>query len=56
MYRALCKVFKVGCDKFNAAWKHQSGIEWNAILWLNDQRSALAFNAKLVEFQKNQER
>lgn len=25
------------------------------ILWLNDQRSALAFNAKLVEFQKNQE-
>ena len=25
------------------------------IMWLNDQRSALAFNAKLVEFQKNQE-
>lgn len=25
------------------------------ILLLNDQRSALAFNAKLVEFQKNQE-
>lgn len=26
------------------------------ILWLNDRRSAMAFNAKLVEFQKNQER
>lgn len=25
------------------------------ILWLNDQRSAMAFNAKLVEFQKKQE-
>lgn len=25
------------------------------IMWLNDQRSAVAFNAKLVEFQKNQE-
>ena len=25
------------------------------ILWLNDRRSAMIFNAKLVEFQKNQE-
>lgn len=25
------------------------------IMWLNDQRSAVVFNAKLVEFQKNQE-
>lgn len=27
-----------------------------AILWLNDHRSAVAFNAKLVEFQENQKR